>query len=255
MGRKEGAAVLLSRELGPRLVQCGLGRGLLPYQAASSSIQSFGHNRYGPKIGWAWVCPACQVSSWSVQPFGHSARTLAYRQTGQTDRKNGLIGWTVLQTIAQKCPIFPTPCVVGASIGVSLYKFEISTKPLVSKISLQSIKLLLVSLWYIQPFGRTAACGIQLDGHRHVEVEARRSRRSRPKPRSRPRPRPMLPGRDRGQKLWHQGQAMTKLWSRGYGPEANILAWKPRPEGRGRGLGQGPGNIKKPSLKFSEAKY
>jgi len=39
-------------ELGPRSVQCGVGRGLLPYQATSSSIQPFGHNRHGPKIGW-----------------------------------------------------------------------------------------------------------------------------------------------------------------------------------------------------------
>jgi len=31
----------LSRELGPRLVQCGLRRGLLSYQAASSSIRPF----------------------------------------------------------------------------------------------------------------------------------------------------------------------------------------------------------------------
>jgi len=56
MGRKEGATVLLSRgELGPRLTQCGLGRGLLPYQVASSSIRPFGHNRHGPKIGWGTV--------------------------------------------------------------------------------------------------------------------------------------------------------------------------------------------------------
>jgi len=49
--KRGGAAVPFSRELGPRLVQCGLGRGLLPYQAASSSIQPFGHNRHGPKLG------------------------------------------------------------------------------------------------------------------------------------------------------------------------------------------------------------
>jgi len=49
--KREGAAVSLSRELGPRLVQCGRGRGLLPYQAASSPIQPFGHNRHGPKLG------------------------------------------------------------------------------------------------------------------------------------------------------------------------------------------------------------
>jgi len=36
-------------ELRPRLIQCGPGRGLLPYQVASSSIQPFGHNRHEPK--------------------------------------------------------------------------------------------------------------------------------------------------------------------------------------------------------------
>jgi len=41
--------VPLSR--GIRLKQCGLG-GLLLYQVASSSIQPFGHNIHGPKIGW-----------------------------------------------------------------------------------------------------------------------------------------------------------------------------------------------------------
>jgi len=51
-GPKKGGGVL-----GPRLVQCGLSRGLLPYQAALSSIQPFGHNRHRPKIGWEWVCP------------------------------------------------------------------------------------------------------------------------------------------------------------------------------------------------------
>jgi len=57
-GPKRGGLLCLFRgELGPRLIQCGLGRGLLPYQAASSSIQPFGHNRHGPKIGWKWVCP------------------------------------------------------------------------------------------------------------------------------------------------------------------------------------------------------
>ena len=35
----------------PHLRQCGQGRGLPPYQVASSSIQPFGHNRHRPKIG------------------------------------------------------------------------------------------------------------------------------------------------------------------------------------------------------------
>ena len=40
-----GAAVPLTiGELGPHLTQCGLGRGLLPYQVAFCSIQPFGHN-------------------------------------------------------------------------------------------------------------------------------------------------------------------------------------------------------------------
>jgi len=57
MGRKLGVCPFGGGELGPYLTQCGQGRGL----------------------------PACQVSSWSIQPFGHSART---SQTGQ-DRQTG----------------------------------------------------------------------------------------------------------------------------------------------------------------------
>ena len=56
------APLPLGGELGSHLTQCGQGRGL----------------------------PACQVSSWSVQPFGHSARTL--QTDRQTDRQeNGPI--------------------------------------------------------------------------------------------------------------------------------------------------------------------
>ena len=50
MGRKLGAVPLLG-ELGPHLTQCGLGQGLHPYQVTSWSIQPFGHNRHGPKSG------------------------------------------------------------------------------------------------------------------------------------------------------------------------------------------------------------
>ena len=38
-------------DLGPHLTQCGLGWGLPPHQVASWSMQPFGHNRHGPKIG------------------------------------------------------------------------------------------------------------------------------------------------------------------------------------------------------------
>ena len=48
-------------ELGPRLIQCGLGRCLLPYQVASSSIQPFGHNKRVPKLGGSG-CALCSGS-------------------------------------------------------------------------------------------------------------------------------------------------------------------------------------------------
>jgi len=56
MGRKFwgcGCAPLGEGELGPHLTQCGQGPVLPIYQVASWSIQLFGHNRHGPKIGGA----------------------------------------------------------------------------------------------------------------------------------------------------------------------------------------------------------
>jgi len=48
MGLKEGVVLCHFRGvLGTRLIQCGLRRGLLPYQVASSSIELFGHNSVG----------------------------------------------------------------------------------------------------------------------------------------------------------------------------------------------------------------
>ena len=65
MGRKKGGAVCPFRgELEPRLIQCGLGRGLLPYHVASSSIQPFGHNKHGPKTGWC-----CALCFWATAYF------------------------------------------------------------------------------------------------------------------------------------------------------------------------------------------
>jgi len=52
-GPKRGGRLLCpfrGRELGPSRTQYGLGRCLLPYQVASSSIQPFGHSRYEPKM-------------------------------------------------------------------------------------------------------------------------------------------------------------------------------------------------------------
>ena len=48
MGLKGGGVLCPFRAvLGTRLIQCGLRRGLLPYQVASSSIQPLGHNSVG----------------------------------------------------------------------------------------------------------------------------------------------------------------------------------------------------------------
>ena len=53
---------LLGGELGPYLTQSCLGRGLPPYQVTSYSIQPFGHNGHGPKIGG--LCPFWGRRSW-----------------------------------------------------------------------------------------------------------------------------------------------------------------------------------------------
>jgi len=97
-------------------------QGIPSYQVASWSIQPFGHNRHGLKIGG--LCPlfgrelgphliecgqrrglpACQVSSWCIQPFGHntppSQTDKADRQTRQ--RSDSIGGIVFLQTVAQK---------------------------------------------------------------------------------------------------------------------------------------------------------
>ena len=45
---KEGVVLCPFRgALGSRLIQCGLRRGLILYQVASSSIEPFGHNSVG----------------------------------------------------------------------------------------------------------------------------------------------------------------------------------------------------------------
>jgi len=76
-------------KLGPHLIQCRLGRGLLPCQVASWSIQPFGHKRHRQKSGgccapfggagfssntmWpGWGLSPHQVASWSIQPFGRN---------------------------------------------------------------------------------------------------------------------------------------------------------------------------------------
>jgi len=108
-------------------------------------MQPFGRNRFGPKIG---VCvplgegelgrhltqcgqgrglSACQVSSLSVQPFDHSARTSQTGQTGQTDKGTDSIGRTVLHTVAQKClyltlhAVYSDACSYYSKMTLTLY--------------------------------------------------------------------------------------------------------------------------------------
>ena len=60
---RAGAAVpLFTWELASHLTQYGLGRDLLPYQVASSSIQSIGHNRHELKTGA--LCPFYRIVSY-----------------------------------------------------------------------------------------------------------------------------------------------------------------------------------------------
>jgi len=57
MGRKWGDCAPFGRgELSAHVTQYGLGRCLPSYQGASWSMQLFGHNRHGPKIGGG-LCP------------------------------------------------------------------------------------------------------------------------------------------------------------------------------------------------------
>ena len=86
-------------------------RGLSPCQVTCWSIQPFGHNRHGSKIGglcpfgkgqlgphltqggWGRGLPPCQVSSWSIQPFGHNTtmsqtNRTTYRTTIREHRVN-----------------------------------------------------------------------------------------------------------------------------------------------------------------------
>ena len=106
ISKKLGAVPLWGDELGPHATQCGLGRGLPPYQVASGSIQPFGNNRHGPKIGgcaplgegtgspsntmWPGLRPTRMPSFILIRPTIWPQYTnVADRQTDrQTDRQN-----------------------------------------------------------------------------------------------------------------------------------------------------------------------
>ena len=75
---------------------------------APVNFGSGGWAKLGPHLtqyGWGRGLPACQVSSWSIQPFGHNT------PTSQTGQRSDSIGRTVLQTVAQKqwqCTVMDT---------------------------------------------------------------------------------------------------------------------------------------------------
>jgi len=102
MGRKEGAVVPLLQELKPHLIRCGLGRGLLPYQVASSSIQPFAHSRHGPKIGWGGYAV---FSGGSCVPIEHKvAWADAYLHTKWHHRASSRLATTDLAENWGLCP-------------------------------------------------------------------------------------------------------------------------------------------------------
>jgi len=104
--------------LGPHLTQSRLGWDLAPYQVASWSMQPFGRNRYGPKIGcglcpfggggagspsetmWSGPRPTCMPSFILIRPTVWPQCTNVTdrtEQTGQTDKqRSDSIGRTVL---------------------------------------------------------------------------------------------------------------------------------------------------------------
>jgi len=103
-------------ELGPHLTQCRLSWSLPAYKVASWSIQPFGHNRHGPKIGGC-CAPFCGAGSPSNAmwpgprpisiPNGvliHPAVWPQYIHTAdrQDRQQSDSTGRTVLQTVTQK---------------------------------------------------------------------------------------------------------------------------------------------------------
>jgi len=118
MGRKLGVCPHFREgyKRGPHLTQIRLVYGVTSIpsgilihpaiwqQQIWAKIQGGEVGPYLTQCGQGWGLPACQVLSWSVQPFGHNTPTSQTdRYTGQTDRqRTDSIGRTVLQVVAQK---------------------------------------------------------------------------------------------------------------------------------------------------------
>ena len=101
------------------VTQCGLGRGLPSYQVTSWSIEPFGHNRYGPKIGGGTLYPfgreesgspcnnvaraeVCLLAKFHLDPSNRLATIHQRHRQDRVDKQRSDSIWrTVLQTVAQ----------------------------------------------------------------------------------------------------------------------------------------------------------
>ena len=155
-------------ELVTRITYYGLGRGLLPYHVASSSIQPFGHNKHGPKTGWG-----CALCFWATAYFdikwhlGPSSRLFM-----EMGRKLGLCPFRGAGVGSQSNTMLrrPTPTSVpsGILIHPAIWQQQIwaenwGLRPLLGKGQLgphltqcgqgRGLPAYQVSSWSIQPFG------------------------------------------------------------------------------------------------------
>jgi len=88
MGRKLGLCPFWGGQLGPQLTQCSQGQGLPACQVSSWSIQPIGHSRHGPKIGGL-------LSPWEggCVPIEHNAAKAYLRTKWHLDSAVGLNTW------------------------------------------------------------------------------------------------------------------------------------------------------------------
>jgi len=114
--------------MGLHVTQCGLGWGLPSYQVASWSIQPFGHNRQGPKIGKGGCAP------WGL----NWVRAESYHRTKlHLDRSSHLASIDMGRKLAA------VPFLGGGELGP--HSAQCGLGP--------GLPLYQVTSWLIQPFG------------------------------------------------------------------------------------------------------
>jgi len=168
MGQKERGELLypFHGQLGPRLIQCGLGRGLLPYQVVSSFIQPFAHNWHEPKTRGSAPfrgelrphltqrrlgqgLPLYQVASWSNQPFGHNIHGPKIRSGGCALFLGVAVAWAEAYV--------HTSCMTTTNVGTKLGAVPFSGGELGPHLTQcrvgQGLPPYQVASWSMQPFG------------------------------------------------------------------------------------------------------